>query len=261
MAAAPTRAVLADVAGVSAFFAVDLGVAPREAGWRALAELWTVPDALERRLGTTRRALARQAGLAAAAVEPRVAASLLYQGLAARLLSPALGCALWHGRVPDPAALRWRLVDAGPLPLRLAEDRMLPAAAADPPERLSGLLHRHVLDGVLAPLAESLRELVRIERRLLRGNAASALVGAAGLLARARPRHAAAAAAVTRALLAGPLAGTGELRAPGSAGLDRFVRRSCCLYYRLPGGATCGDCALRHTGPRRTPPDGPAPRA
>ena len=23
-----------------------------------------------------------------------------------------------------------------------------------------------------------------------------------------------------------------------------FRRRSCCLYYRLPGGALCGDCGL-----------------
>ncbi|MGH3410268.1 MAG: (2Fe-2S)-binding protein [Streptosporangiaceae bacterium] len=23
-----------------------------------------------------------------------------------------------------------------------------------------------------------------------------------------------------------------------------FRRHSCCLYYRLPGGGLCGDCAL-----------------
>jgi ferric iron reductase protein FhuF len=23
-----------------------------------------------------------------------------------------------------------------------------------------------------------------------------------------------------------------------------FRRRSCCLFYRLPGGGTCGDCPL-----------------
>lgn len=29
-----------------------------------------------------------------------------------------------------------------------------------------------------------------------------------------------------------------------------FVRRSCCLYYQVPGGGLCGDCVLR-TGRRR----------
>jgi FhuF-like iron-sulfur protein len=35
------------------------------------------------------------------------------------------------------------------------------------------------------------------------------------------------------------------------AGADRFAgaglsfrRRSCCLYYRVPGGGLCGDCTL-----------------
>jgi ferric iron reductase protein FhuF len=39
--------------------------------------------------------------------------------------------------------------------------------------------------------------------------------------------------------LAGPLAGTGRRLPDG-----RFVRRSCCLLYRLPGAGTCLDCIL-----------------
>ena len=51
------------------------------------------------------------------------------------------------------------------------------------------------------------------------------------------------ATALAAALLArGRLADTGELGVTGE-GLG-FRRRSCCLYYRLPGGALCGDCAL-----------------
>ena len=30
-----------------------------------------------------------------------------------------------------------------------------------------------------------------------------------------------------------------------------FVRRSCCLYYRLPAGGKCGDCALIDPETRR----------
>jgi hypothetical protein len=51
-------------------------------------------------------------------------------------------------------------------------------------------------------------------------------------------------------LLAGPsglLAGTGELRPPRPPDRDwSFRRRSCCLYYRVPGGELCGDCVLSH---------------
>ena len=41
----------------------------------------------------------------------------------------------------------------------------------------------------------------------------------------------------------GVLHGTGELAEP-DPGQPFFVRRSCCLYYRLPTGGKCGDCAL-----------------
>jgi hypothetical protein len=44
------------------------------------------------------------------------------------------------------------------------------------------------------------------------------------------------------ALADGVLAGSGVVTLTG----DRlaFRRRSCCLYYRLPGGGYCGDCPL-----------------
>jgi len=36
----------------------------------------------------------------------------------------------------------------------------------------------------------------------------------------------------------------------------RFTRRSCCLYYRLPGAGMCADCALLPANlPRRSTPD------
>ncbi|MBC7271137.1 MAG: (2Fe-2S)-binding protein, partial [Streptomyces sp.] len=76
------------------------------------------------------------------------------------------------------------------------------------------------------------------------GNAASALTGAARQLdrwarAEGRPDVAARSGALTRRLLADPrLTGTGTLT--GTA----FRRRSCCLYYRLPGGGLCGDCCF-----------------
>lgn len=41
------------------------------------------------------------------------------------------------------------------------------------------------------------------------------------------------------------LTGTGERRAPVAPDHAwTFRRRSCCLYYRVPGGSTCADCVL-----------------
>jgi hypothetical protein len=51
-----------------------------------------------------------------------------------------------------------------------------------------------------------------------------------------------------------PLAGMGTLVQPVPERPRRFlVRNNCCLYYRIPGGGTCGDCVLtppeeRHRG-------------
>lgn len=55
-----------------------------------------------------------------------------------------------------------------------------------------------------------------------------------------------AAALLAAGLLAdgGPLEGTGTyLHEPGLG--VAFLRRSCCLYYKVPGGGLCGDCVLR----------------
>lgn len=160
------------------------------------------------------------------APEPRVAASVFQQGLAARLWSVTLGCALAYGAVPDldPALLRWDPDASAPDDLWMSEVRPLPAD----PETVAGV----VLHGHLEPLAEALRSHYRVAPGLLWGNAASALVGTARQLGpAARP--------LTAALLAHPLlSGTGTLT--GAA----FRRRSCCLYYRVPGGGVCGDCCF-----------------
>lgn len=162
------------------------------------------------------------------APEARIAASIAQQGLAARLWSVMLGCADRYGRVPDldPELLHWDPGAAAPDDLWLSEVRPLPA---DP-----GTVADVVLHGHLEPLAAALRTHHRIAPGLLWGNAASALTGAARVLgSSARTR------ALTAALLAHPLlAGTGTLT--GTA----FRRRSCCLYYRVPGGRVCGDCCF-----------------
>jgi hypothetical protein len=180
------------------------------------------------------------------APEVRIAASIAQQGLAARLWSVALGCAALYDRIPDldPGLLHWDPDAGAPDDLWLSSVRPLPAD----PETLADV----VLHGHLQPLTEALHARHRVARGLLWGNAASALAGASGQLdtwARAHGRSDAGARArrITAGLLAHPLlAGTGTLT--GTA----FRRRSCCLYYRVPGGGVCGDCCFPRP-PRSSP--------
>ncbi|MFE9600119.1 (2Fe-2S)-binding protein [Streptomyces hokutonensis] len=170
------------------------------------------------------------------APELRIAASVAQQALAARLWSAALGCAALYGRIPDldPRLLHWDAGSAAPDDLWLAEVRPLPVDA----------LADVVLHGHLEPLTAALVAHHRMSAGLLWGNAASALAGAARELdrwarARGRTEVSTRARALTAELLAHPLlAGTGTLT--GTA----FRRRSCCLYYRVPGGGVCGDCCF-----------------
>ncbi|MER6837656.1 (2Fe-2S)-binding protein [Streptomyces cellulosae] len=174
--------------------------------------------------------------------EPRVAASVAHQGLAARLWSVALGCAALHGAAPDlaPSTLRWDPEGSAPDDLHLPEVRPLPGDAAT--------LADVVLRGHLEPLSAALRARHRIAPALLRGNAASALAAAAREITRhARPDAAARATRLAGDLLDHPLL-TGAGTLTGSA----FRRRSCCLYYRVPGGGVCGDCCFVRP-PRSSP--------
>ncbi|MDX3612831.1 (2Fe-2S)-binding protein [Streptomyces europaeiscabiei] len=175
------------------------------------------------------------------APEPRVAASIAHLGFAARLWSVALGAAALYGRVLDldPGLLCWDADASAPDELWLTEVRSLPA------ERIGEV----VRDGHLVPLAAALRAQLPVSERLLWGNAASALMGAVRQIdhwaaANGRTEEASRARELATELFAHPaLAGT----------LDpvTYRRRSCCLYYRLPGGGLCGDCCFdRPPGPR-----------
>ncbi|MFE0511460.1 (2Fe-2S)-binding protein [Streptomyces sp. NPDC058964] len=170
--------------------------------------------------------------------EPRVAASIAHQALAARLWSTALGCAAVYGRLPDldPGLLRWDPDAVAPDDLWLTEVRPLPGDAAT--------LADAVLRGHLEPLGEALRARHGVAAGLLWGNAGSALAAAARELDRwargsGRTDVAERARALTTELFDQPLLG-----ATGTRTGTSFRRRSCCLYYRVPGGGVCGDCCF-----------------
>ncbi|WP_405942868.1 (2Fe-2S)-binding protein [Streptomyces sp. NBC_00207] len=217
--------VLRRLAAVGPFFTVPYGTEPPGPGFRPLTALYG------ERLGPYVTEVGRRIGSGPG----RVAASTAQLGIASRLWSLGLGCAALAGRVPDLAADRvwWRLPAAGSLELWLPEPADLPAET----------LGETVL-GNLAVLDAGLRERFGVSQKVLRGNAASGLVGALRVLIDRVPGGAA--VALAGALLAegGALAGTGSFIHEEGLGVA-FVRRSCCLYYQVPGGGLCGDCVLR----------------
>lgn len=177
----------------------------------------------------------RKVSEALRAPEPRIAASIAHLGLAARLWSVALGCAVRYGRIPDlsPHRLHWNPDASAPDDLWLDVVEPLPADA--------GTIAEVVLHGHLEPLAALLRTEYRLAGGLLWGNVASALAGTARQLA----PHGSGARELTAGLLAHPLL-------EGTLDSATLRRRSCCLYYRLPGGGVCGDCCFTRA-PRSSP--------
>jgi len=211
------------LAGCGPYFAVSTG-AVHEPGWRPVRALYENPVVLARLVERVRTRLGTG--------QARVAASILFQGHAARLWSVSLGALLRGGLLPelDPDALLWR--DQGGS-VRLHLDRTEGWRGED----LENALGCSVIDDHLTPLLTAVHRLAPLSGRLLWGNAASALLGAARVLDDAQLGPARGVAA--RLLNYGPLRGTLEVQPEGG-----YRRRSCCLFYRVPGGALCGDCAL-----------------
>ncbi|MET8825609.1 (2Fe-2S)-binding protein [Streptomyces sp. NPDC004610] len=222
-AAVPAETVaraLADVAALGGFF--SLPTEGPATGWHPVQESY------DRGFGDLARAVADRYRTG----ELRVGVSIAHLGHAARLWSPALACALLHGIVLDLTSLQ--RADDGPR-LRLARpsgwyaDR-LPDPAAALGDQVAAQLRAFAagLDTKVAP-------------RLLDGNSGSALAEAARALLAAHPGRRAPLTALAGDLLTrGRLAGTGRFTGADLA----FRRRSCCLYYRTPAGAKCGDCCL-----------------
>jgi ferric iron reductase protein FhuF len=185
--------------------------------------------------------------------EPRVAASMFFQGYASRLLSPPLACLAATGCIPFMRADRlcWRHPADQMIELGLTADGGW--AGAD--WRLIEQLVAASFEEHLQPLADALRRRVRISAGLLTGNAASALVSGLALLAgRLGPGwRSLAAHALAQPTLRGSGSWDGSLEHGGTprhggGGEAVFVRRSCCLYYRVAGGGLCADCPLPARG-------------
>ena len=148
--------------------------------------------------------------------EPRVAASTLHLGLLARIWAVTLGSVVLGGRQLDLADLTWA-DDRGSVALHLRRP-----TSSEPD--LSAVWRDWA-----QPLEERMHAEYGLARGLLRGNVTSGLMGTARILAGARARQLAEELAASE-----PLAGT----------FEEGRRRSCCLFYRVPGGGVCGDCCF-----------------
>jgi ferric iron reductase protein FhuF len=245
------RTALDEVAGLGPFFAASANPAEVvDDSWRPLRELYSEPGPLVARIAQVGRALGDP--------EPRVAASIAHQGLATRLVSPLLAVASVHGLVPpwSPDTLHWRYAVTGPWPLWESEGDESARHPGDDADLVAAVAEA-LVGPHLRALAAAIRAAARAADgpraapgdRTLWGNTASALVAAGRMVAAARPEAAGRARRVVAGLLdTGPLAGSGDLD-----GRWAFRRRSCCLYYRVPGGGLCGDCVL--AGRSRRPAD------
>jgi hypothetical protein len=174
--------------------------------------------------------------------ESWIAASILFEGWAARLTSLYAGAIVLGTPVPDLSAglVRYRVGSSGRLELTTPE--FVPADAAAGWQRL----YDHHLD----PVAQALRRRVRIGRRFLDSSAAAALAGSLVTLAGAGHGP-------LDVLITQPWARPPQMRPHGrwvSApdGL-RYARDTCCGYDRVPAGGRCGSCPLGQRNRRAAP--------
>jgi hypothetical protein len=185
-----------------------------------------------------RVALASRAGCAPEGIELRVAASVTQLGLAARLIAPVLAAQAGRHQLDlRLGGVWWQDTVGGPMPLSVPGPAA--AAGADPgsPPATATLL-----DEVITPITVTAAALAPVSPRVLWGNVASAVNGAASQVAMARPELAAAAWATAVTFFRDP-----RLRAERNPPGPSFRRSSCCLIYRLArgkNGPVCGDCVL-----------------
>lgn len=245
-AATPDR-----VAALGPFFAFERHrPGPVEEPWRSMGELLDDPSVLGERVAAVRGYLAQGGGQHLEAVEVRVAASVTQLGLASRLFSPAFAVAVLDGSVLGYGLrdARWQPTLGSLFPLSLPIDPGAPAADRIDVVELAGRLEAELLDGPIRELVEATGAF-SVSSRILWGNVASAVNGAAAAVARAAPELAAPAGRLARLLVEQPLLrGSGTITSGGGG----FRRRSCCLIYRAApdrAGGLCGDCVL--AGPSR----------
>jgi iron complex transport system ATP-binding protein len=234
---AHAAAVLAELAHVSPYFAVTTGPVDGD-DWRPVQQLYREPALVADLVENVRMRIAAPNRL--------VAVSTLFLGFAARLWSVGIGALAGYRLVYDLAPEQLCYAHSGGQ-VRLHLARPAARRGGD----LESTLLATVVDAHLAPLSAALRGLGPISEKLLRGNSASAALGAAGVF----DRHRGAGRGGPGRRLARSLCA--DERLSGAVRFNDLAtdyrRRSCCLYYRTPGGGLCGDCVLTNKPDRKEP--------
>ncbi|BBG04730.1 MULTISPECIES: (2Fe-2S)-binding protein [Pseudonocardia] len=227
--------VLADLAAVGPFFELRDVVAERAEG-RVVRPCTALLGELDERIERTRVALDAHGRLGR-----RIAASITAQGLAAKLVSGPVAAMAMHDVAVDTtrATVWWSATPAGDV-VALDPVRFVPSR--DTVARFP------VVDEILVPLVEAIHDGFGVSPTVLWGNVASSVAGAKRVLDIQRPDLARQVADAAADMLAHPrLSEEGERRDPVAPDqLWTYRRRSCCLYYRLPGGNVCADCVLQN---------------
>ena len=195
---------LDDVARIGPFFVLRTPGPDERDAWVPFRRLHDDPGPLGDRIARVRSALGS---------DDRVAASIAFQGLVARLVAAPLAAVVLHGVLPDPAGLSRRPDGDDPWEPGLPDVTGTPTPdPAHDPEGAAGLVARELLDGTVAPLLDAVRGLVPVSAHVLWGNVASSLSGAGRVLDPARPGARPALLGLLGGLLGrAPLAGTGRL--------------------------------------------------
>ncbi|MER0477999.1 (2Fe-2S)-binding protein [Streptomyces sp. Edi2] len=248
----PTAAWQEQVAALGPFFAFETHPAASEIAspWRRLSEVAREESGvLRERVTAVRASLAARGGRPAEAVEQRVAASVAHLGLVARVISPLLGLAAVRGLPSPPPTLddlRWHSGLGGAFALSLPWETVAASVAAGNADNNADAdadAVEKLLDGPIRELGDAAASF-SVSPRILWGNVASAVNGAAAGMVSAAPDLARPARTAALLFLSRPLLQDTHTL---DAGNGRFRRRSCCLIYRAaPGasGAICGDCVL-----------------
>jgi ferric iron reductase protein FhuF len=247
------RALLA-AADVGEFFDL-LQPLPEGAPLTALVDS---PSAYEARVAATSRALAARIGAPAEDLPRRAVASLLFLGVAARLVAPPFAAIVLAGVAPEitvETAIGGELAD-GRYVLALTRFATLNDEPDNSVDSLGDRLGHQLLGGQISRLVDTFAAREALHPRLLWSNVASVVASSGRLVANHDPTRTDAARRLTQVLLAHPHLGEcGEYRATGDPLEMSYRRRSCCLYYQLPGAGLCGDCPLP---PERLTPHAPA---
>jgi ferric iron reductase protein FhuF len=226
---------------IGPYFATELDAS--DAAWIELSVLVDDPTVLRERVAAARSLIAERCRVPAIEIDLRAVASIQFLGVAARLVSPSLAVAVLTRVVPEltMAGVHWQRVEGGPIPMAVSAQS---CSVSESDDGLADLVYDGVIATCVTPLAEAVQREFRLSSKVVWGNVASALGGAANMLGAARPDLAGRATNLADRLLhKGHLVGTGRYVWPDASG-PHFVRDNCCLFYRIPGGGKCADCVL-----------------